>query len=95
MKRREFITLFGLVQVGLSLAAQAEQAERIRHLGVLMSTKQDDPLAQSRVAAFREGLKQLGWSEGRSLVIEWRSVSVHKLKLNDARFASHGNNDAG
>ena len=69
MKRREFITLVGLVLAGLPLAAQAEP---IRHLGVLMATKQDDPLAQSRVAAFREGLKQLGWSEGRNLVIEWR-----------------------
>jgi putative ABC transport system substrate-binding protein len=72
MKRRDFITLVGLVLAGLPLAGQAEQAERIRRLGVLMSTKQDDPLAQTRVAAFREGLKQLGWSEGRNLVIEWR-----------------------
>ena len=69
MKRRELITLVGLVLAGLPFAAQAEL---IRHLGVLMSTKQDDPVAQSRVAAFREGLKQLGWSEGRNLEIEWR-----------------------
>jgi len=69
MKRRELITLVGLVLAGVPLAAQAEP---IRHLGVLMSTKQDDPVAQSRVAAFRERLKQLGWSEGRNLVIEWR-----------------------
>ena len=69
MKRRELITLVGLVLACLPLAAQAEL---VRHLGVLMSTKQDDPVAQSRVAALLEGLRQLGWSEGRNLVIEWR-----------------------
>jgi hypothetical protein len=50
MKRRELITLISLVLAGVPLAAQAEP---IRQLGVLMSTKQDDPVAQSRVAAPR------------------------------------------
>jgi len=57
---------------GLPFAALAEQAVRIRRLGVLMATGADDPLAQGRVAAFREGLNQLGWNEGRNLSIDWR-----------------------
>jgi putative tryptophan/tyrosine transport system substrate-binding protein len=54
------------------LAARAESAQRIRRLGMLMSTRENDPVAQMRVVAFREGLKQLGWSEGQNLQIEWR-----------------------
>ena len=46
--------------------------QRVRRLGMLMSTRENDPVAQTRVAAFRAGLKQLGWSEGQNLQIEWR-----------------------
>jgi ABC-type uncharacterized transport system substrate-binding protein len=53
-------------------AVRAEPAQRIRRLGMLMSTRENDPVAKTRVAAFREGLKQLGWSEGQNLQIEWR-----------------------
>jgi hypothetical protein len=52
MKRRELITLIGLVLAGLPLAAQAEP---IHHLGVLMSTKQDDPVAQAALRPFVRG----------------------------------------
>ena len=44
----------------------------MRRLGMLMSTKEGDPVATMRVAKFREGLAQLGWSEGQNLQIEWR-----------------------
>lgn len=72
MKRRAFLTLLGMVAADLSFAGHAEPAERMRRLGVLMSTDESDPVAQARVAAFRDGLAQLGWSEGRNLAIEWR-----------------------
>jgi putative ABC transport system substrate-binding protein len=52
--------------------AGARSAERPKRLGVLMSNKEADPVAQERVAAFREGLKQHGWTEGQNLMIEWR-----------------------
>ncbi|SDT25920.1 ABC transporter substrate-binding protein [Bradyrhizobium canariense] len=71
MKRREFITILGAGLAGAPLAGHA-QADRMRRLGVLMSTNQSDPVAQARVAAFRDGLAQLGWNEGRNLAIEWR-----------------------
>ncbi len=55
----------------LPLAA-AQSAERAKRLGMLMSTREGDPVATMRVARFREGLKQLGWIEGQNLQIEWR-----------------------
>ena len=71
MRRREFITLIGGAAATWPLAADAK-AERVRHLGVLMSNSEDDPLAQARVTAFRQALAELGWTEGRNLKIEWR-----------------------
>jgi len=47
-------------------------AERPKRLGVLMSTREGDPAATTRVTKFREGLAQLGWREGQNLQIEWR-----------------------
>jgi putative tryptophan/tyrosine transport system substrate-binding protein len=72
MKRRAFIKFVGSAMAGLPFAATVEQAGPIRRLGVLMATYADDPMAQGRIAAFRDGLNQLGWNEGRNLAIEWR-----------------------
>jgi putative tryptophan/tyrosine transport system substrate-binding protein len=71
MRRRQFVAMLGTA-AAWPLAARAESAQRIRRLGMLMSTRENDPVAQTRVAAFREGLKQLGWSEGQNLQVEWR-----------------------
>jgi putative tryptophan/tyrosine transport system substrate-binding protein len=72
MKRREFMTLLGGAAASVPFAARAQQPGRVRRIGVLMSTNQNDPVAQTRVAAFREGLAQFGWNEGGNLAIEWR-----------------------
>jgi putative ABC transport system substrate-binding protein len=71
MKRREFITLLGGAAT-LPLAARAQQRDRIRRIGVLMGLVANDPEAQSRVAAFENGLRELGWVNGRNLAIEYR-----------------------
>jgi putative tryptophan/tyrosine transport system substrate-binding protein len=71
MKRRAFIAIAGRAMLA-PLAAWAEPPQRVRRLGMLMSTRENDPIARMRVAEFREGLKQLGWSEGQNLQIEWR-----------------------
>jgi len=71
MKRREFILYLGTSAAMLPLAG-ARSAERVRRLGMLMSTKEGDPVGVTRVAKFREGLAQLGWREGQNLQIEWR-----------------------
>jgi putative ABC transport system substrate-binding protein len=67
MRRREFITLVGSVATIWSFAARAQQTERLRRISVLMSFAESDPEAQARVAAFRKGLQELGWAEGRNI----------------------------
>ena len=71
MRRREFITLLGGA-VALPLAARAQESERMRRIGVLMPGTADDAEYQARMAAFLQGLQQLGWSDGRNVRIDIR-----------------------
>jgi putative ABC transport system substrate-binding protein len=70
MRRREFITLLGGAAAAWPLAAQ--QAERVRCIGVLMNTTADDPEGQARKTAFVQALQQFGWTDGRNGRIETR-----------------------
>jgi ABC-type uncharacterized transport system substrate-binding protein len=72
VKRREFITLLGGAVVAWPLAARAQQPERMRRVGVLMPNAADDPEYQARMAAFLQGLAQLGWIDGRNVRIDTR-----------------------
>jgi putative tryptophan/tyrosine transport system substrate-binding protein len=72
MKRREFITLLGGTAVVWPLAVRAQRSGRVRLIGVLMALAESDPVAQSMVAAFRDALSKLGWTEGSTLRIELR-----------------------
>jgi putative ABC transport system substrate-binding protein len=78
VKRREFITLIGGAAVAWPPAARAQQGERVRRIGVLMAYAESDPEAQAFVAAFREGLQKLGWTEGRNVQIDthWAALDV-------------------
>ena len=69
MKRREVILALGGAAVAWPLAAQAQQNEPTRRIGVLMTTA-DDPEGQRRLSAFREGLERRGWAEGKNIRIE-------------------------
>jgi putative ABC transport system substrate-binding protein len=71
MRRREFITLLGGTAIW-PLAARAQQSEPKRRVGVLMGLSADDAEAQDRIAAFVQGLQQLGWTDGRNLQIDYR-----------------------
>jgi ABC-type uncharacterized transport system substrate-binding protein len=71
MKRRDFITLLGGAGVW-PLGARAQQRERMRRVGVLMAYAEGDPEAQARVVAFRQGLRELGWTEGHNLQMDYR-----------------------
>jgi putative ABC transport system substrate-binding protein len=70
--RREFITLLGGAAAAWPLAARAQQPERVRRIGVLMGLAENDPEGQARVAAFRQGLEQLRWTDGRNARIDYR-----------------------
>jgi putative tryptophan/tyrosine transport system substrate-binding protein len=72
MRRRDFIKVIAGSLVGWSLATRAEQAERMRRIGVLMTPAENDPDARSGIEVFRQGLHELGWSEGRNLQIDYR-----------------------
>jgi len=71
MRRREFITLIGGA-VAMPLVAGAQQREGIRRIGVLMSTAAADPEGQARIAAFRQGLQKLGWTESQNAQVDVR-----------------------
>jgi len=71
MKRREFITLLGGA-AAWPLAARAQQRERMRRIGVLMNLASDDAEGQARLAAFHQGLQQLGWTVGGNVQIDYR-----------------------
>jgi putative ABC transport system substrate-binding protein len=72
MKRREFITLVGGVAVAWPLAPRAQQAERMRRIGVLMVLPADDPEVQARLTAFAQGLQQLDWIVGQNVRVDYR-----------------------
>jgi hypothetical protein len=72
MRRREFIGFLGGAAVAWPLAARAQQPERMRRVGALAAGPADAPDVQVRLAAFKQGLQQLGWIEGRNLRIEYR-----------------------
>jgi putative ABC transport system substrate-binding protein len=72
MQRREFITLLGGAAAAWPLAARAQQAERVRRIGVLMPLAATDAEGQARLAAFVQGLQQLGWTVGRNVQIDTR-----------------------
>src|SRR6478672_13938051 len=72
MKRREFITLIGGAAAAWPLGARAQQPERVRRIGVLMSMVESDPRGLEFITAFAQGLAELGWIVGRNVRIEYR-----------------------
>jgi len=71
LKRREFITLLGGT-IAWPMAARAQQSERVRHIGMLLSAMADDAVFQAWVGAFLQGLAQSGWIIGRNVRIDTR-----------------------
>jgi putative ABC transport system substrate-binding protein len=71
VNRREVITLLGGAAVW-PIGARAQQGERLRRIGVLMSLAADDPLGKARFTAFQEGLRHLGWEDGHNVQLETR-----------------------
>jgi putative ABC transport system substrate-binding protein len=72
MRRRDFISFFAGTAAMWSFAARAQKSERVRQIGVLMARRIDDAEGQKQFAALRQGLVELGWSEGQTVHIEVR-----------------------
>ena len=70
--RRKLLAALGGAAAAWPLVARAQQAERVRRIGVLMGAVESDPARQSQLAAFRGALAKLGWREGSKLGIEVR-----------------------
>jgi putative ABC transport system substrate-binding protein len=82
MRRREFISLLGGAAATWPLVAQAQQSEKRRRIGVLMSFAESDASARSMFDGYRNALAQLGWIEGKNLQIEtrWAAGNPDKIK---------------
>jgi putative tryptophan/tyrosine transport system substrate-binding protein len=84
MRRRRFITLLGGAAAGWPLAARAQQAERVRRVGVFMNFAPDDPAAQTRLTRFLQRLQELGWTDGRNLHVDVRWGAGDPLRIRQA-----------
>jgi putative tryptophan/tyrosine transport system substrate-binding protein len=71
MRRREFFALLGGA-ASWPLVARAQQAERLRRIGVLLNFRPGDPEGQARLAPFVQALRQSGWIDGDNLRIDTR-----------------------
>jgi putative tryptophan/tyrosine transport system substrate-binding protein len=89
MNRREFITLLGGAAVW-PFAARAQQAERVRRIGVLLPAVANDPEWQARVGAFMQALALSGWTIGRNVSIEirWATSNADEIRKHAAELAA-------
>jgi putative tryptophan/tyrosine transport system substrate-binding protein len=90
MRRREFVTLLGGAAVTWPLAARAQQAERMRRVGVLLPATADDPEYQARIGAFLQGLQQSDWTIGRNVRIDirWATTNAAEIRRHAAELAA-------
>ena len=78
MRRREIIRLLGGAAAGWPLAARAQQAERVRRVGVLVGGDESDPDRRSWIAEFQQALQKLGWTEGRNIRMDLRWAAADR-----------------
>jgi putative tryptophan/tyrosine transport system substrate-binding protein len=90
MRRRQFIAGFAGAAVGLPMTLPAQQAERVRRIGVLLPAAADDFQYQTFVGAFLQELGRLGWMIGRNVQtdIRWAGVSVDDIRKHAAELVS-------
>ena len=90
MRRRAVITLLGGAAAAWPLAARAQQTERVRRIGILLPAAADDAEYQTRLAAFYQGLAQLGWTDGRnvSIDIRWATTNAAEIRRHAAELAA-------
>jgi ABC-type uncharacterized transport system substrate-binding protein len=90
MRRRDFIALIGGAAAEWPLVVRAQQQpEQVRRIGALINRPADDPQGQAGMAAFRQKLQELGWSEARNVRIEirWGENDVDRTRRYAAELA--------
>jgi putative ABC transport system substrate-binding protein len=83
LRRRQFLTLLGGAAAARPLAARAQQPERMRRIGVLMSAVEGDQRGLESITAFAQGLAELGWTVGRNVRIEYRGAPAISIAFAD------------
>jgi ABC-type uncharacterized transport system substrate-binding protein len=83
MKRRTLITLLSGAAAAWALAARAQQGERMRRIGVLMSADEDDPEGKAQLSGFAQELAALGWTDGGNLRmdIRWGGGNINRARI--------------
>src|SRR5262249_14384339 len=81
MKRREFIALVGNSVAAWPLAAYAQQPGEMRRIAVLLALAETDPEAKDRIKSFQQGMRELGWIEGRNIRIDYRFTAGSRDRL--------------
>ena len=80
IRRRTFIAAFGGAAGAFPLAARAQQRARMRRIGVIMSLAANDPEDQARIAALRQGLQEVGWTDGRNARIDRAAGDADRVR---------------
>src|SRR6516162_10377917 len=81
IQRREFITLLGGA-AAWPLAARAQQGDRVRRIGVLMRSDENDPVLKTQLSAFIQALAGLGWTDGRNMRLDlrWYGTDINRMR---------------
>ena len=81
LRRREFIAGLGGA-AAWPLAARAQQGDRVRRIGVLMSWEENDPVWKPRLSAFTQALADLGWADGRNVRMDlrWGGGDINRMQ---------------
>jgi putative ABC transport system substrate-binding protein len=82
MRRRKFIAGLGSA-AAWSLAARAQQGDRVRRIGVLTPYDENDPESKRRVAAFTQALADLGWIDRRNVLVDlrWAGGDIKRIRV--------------
>ena len=90
MRRRDFIRAISSAVAAWPIAARAQQPERVRRIGVLMPGTADDAELKARIAAFQQGLRELGWTDGRNVRIDvrWGAGDADRIRSSAAELVA-------
>jgi putative tryptophan/tyrosine transport system substrate-binding protein len=90
MQRRKFIAILGGAVVSWSRSARTQQADRMRHIGILMLLAEDDPASKPRIEAFLQSLQQLNWTVDRNVKIDirWGAADATRARKDAAELVA-------